>query len=132
MSNSIENKSAATLIDELITAEIKLWVFRGQGTAKAEAVDGVLVRCHKLIDALDKALGAKGIGAHISKLACTNIECFMAQESLFAHSKADEKVEAGEAGMRVHHLNAERNNCIRAIDTALGFGDVTQLPKTYE
>lgn len=127
---NIEVKSPGMLIDELVTAKIKVHFF--QAELERERWAEARARCGQLVVAIDKAIGGKEVGHAIDGLVDTVIKCFIAQENLFAHSKANEKVEAGESAMEVHHLNAQRNNWIRVIDGLLGAKDVTQLEKTYE
>jgi hypothetical protein len=124
----IEKKSPATLIDELITAVIKYHFFKDD----KDVTDAIRIRRSQLINAIDRELGESEVGATIDDFTTIVFKCFMAQEDLFACSKADLKIKAGEVAIKIHSLNAERNNRIRTIDAKLGFEDITQLQKTYK
>jgi hypothetical protein len=71
----------------------------------------------------------KSVGVLIDELITTDIKCWFEQEEIMknAHRPAVQ----GAAAMKAQQLNARRNQLIRAIDEALGQGDISPTDKTY-
>ena len=65
----------------------------------------------------------------IDLLITTNIKCFMAQDEIADESLSQE--ERFNASQRAHQMNNRRNQLIRALDKVLGYGEFTQLEKSY-
>lgn len=64
----------------------------------------------------------------IDELITTNIKCWFAQERLMS---ADSDADAGKSAKEAQTLNVRRNALIRAIDEALGQGNITLTEKSY-
>lgn len=67
----------------------------------------------------------KSVGILIDELITTDMKCWFAQEDII------NDVCPTEAAKKAQQLNARRNQLIRAIDEALGQGDISPTDKTY-
>jgi hypothetical protein len=124
----ISRKTPAALIDELVTTRLKWWSPAFPADIKPDLEE----RAYLLRIAIEKAIALRDIGEAIDNLIRVDIECFFAQEKLFEHQEAGDKIKAGEAAIETQRLNAARSNWLRTIDSILGFGNMTQTGKTYD
>lgn len=127
---SIELKSTATLIDELLTAEIKLKHFGS---------DTVQERYNMLDIAIKSRLSRHNdkdkfhtLSVLILKLKRVNQDCWDAQERVMLREDTiEDTIEIATAAKQAQKLNAQRNNIIREIDDLLGESQYSQLEKSY-
>ena len=65
----------------------------------------------------------------IDLLITNNIKCFMLQEKIMDTTFSND--ERFQASLQAHEFNNRRNQLIRALDKLLGYGEFTQLEKSY-
>lgn len=71
----------------------------------------------------------KSIGMIIDELITTNLRCWMAQEDIMNTNLTTKK--RLDAAERAQIMNAKRSALVKAIDTELGYGDISTTLKTY-
>ncbi len=107
----VDRKSIATLIDELVTTRLKLFVLgKSQDEFTGEEVDIVVL---------------------INALTQTNIEIFFALEDANILAKQKDYIGVGQAYGKAQALNSRRTALIAKIDERLGEGDISQNVKTF-
>jgi len=65
----------------------------------------------------------------IDLLITNNIHCYMAQDNIMDKNLSDE--ERFKASQKAHEYNNRRNQLIRRLDEMMGYGEFTQLEKSY-
>lgn len=132
---SIELKSTATLIDELITTELKMIHFgKDRLQERFEMLDTAIT--HRLSRHTDAAK-LHTLGILTLNLKETNLACWNAQETVMSHdletsSNPDVNLIVATAAKMAQKLNAQRNNIIREMDDLLGESQYSQLEKSYQ
>lgn len=123
---SIELKSTGFLIDELITAELKMKHF---------GKNHLQERYEQLNTAISKRLGRHNdsdkshtLSILVLNLKRVNQKCWDAQETVM---KSFAAVTVAKAAKEAQRLNAQRNGIIREIDDLLGESQYSQLEKSY-
>lgn len=143
---SIELKSTGTLIDELITTELKIEFFQ-QESAKLSNLQS---RHEQLDLAITRRLSRQNqenkdifyiLSILIMKLRATNRKCWVAQDTVMSNSYLRNMSEdcshyckyqeCALAAIEAQRQNSQRNIYIREIDKLLGEDQYTQLEKSY-
>lgn len=129
--DKLEIKNIATLIDELITAEMK---------SIARPTHENTERYTLLLDLINFRLGKRWelISEPYTKLRSVLKECWDAQEVVMYWAKyglenctPNDMYLLAEAAILAQTTNVERNKLVREIDTILGETDSGHLEKTY-
>lgn len=118
----ISQKSFGFLVDELITAWMKVGAGQKDAIARRDALQDYLETNYK------EAMDSRSIDKVISELKKVSWQCFQAQDSIM--SLKDPKSIAN-AAVSAQKMNSERNRLIRVLDDAVGESDITVLGKTY-
>lgn len=123
---SIELKSTANLIDELITVELKMIHF---------GKDALQERYEMLDQAISRRLSRHTDVAKLHTLSILTLNlkeinsiCWEAQETVM---KSSNVIQIATAAKQAQKLNAKRNSIIREMDELLGESQYTQLEKSY-
>lgn len=109
----VEKKSFGTLIDELVTVRLKLYL------------SGEDIEVHWESSDEDNILRT------INELLEVNAEIFFLLEQADALARQQKHVEVGEAYGKAQRLNSRRGALIAAIDRRFGEGDITPSEKTF-
>lgn len=107
----VEKKSFGTLIDELVTVRLKLFLANAEVEWDANNEENVL-----------KA---------INELVAVNTEIFFLLEAADTLARQQNHVGVGEAYGKAQRLNSRRGDLIAAIDRRFGEGDITPSEKTF-
>lgn len=125
---SIELKSTATLIDELITVELKMIHFgKDKLQERYEMLDAAISRRLKRHSDVDKLHTLSVLTLNLKEI---NSACWKAQETVMKWD-LNVPIVVAEAAKEAQRLNAKRNNIIREMDDLLGESQYTQLEKSY-
>lgn len=108
----VEIKSIGTLIDELITARLKLYLIGADEEPRAD---------------IDKAQ----VATLITELAGVSMSIFFALEKANKHGLEGDIINVGIEYGKAQKLNSRRSALIAAIDRRLGEGENAQMDKTF-
>lgn len=129
---SIELKSTASLIDELIVCELKMKHFgKDMLQERYEMLDAAVTKRLSRHTDIDKLHTLAILTLNLKQ---TNMKCWNAQEVVMKHPTLDVNVAwvVAKAAIQAQKLNAIRNSLIREMDELLGENQYTQLEKSYQ
>lgn len=109
---SVETKSIGTLIDELITARLKLYLAGGKDECMCNISDAHAATL-------------------ITELAGVSTMIFFLLEEAHDMGAVGNDIGVGKAYGKAQKLNSRRSALIAAIDNRLGEGDISQMEKTF-
>lgn len=128
---SIELKTTAYLIDELLVTELKMIHFgRDSLQERYEMLDIAISRRLSRHTDVDKLHTLSVLTLNLKQV---NFLCWNAQEIVMKKEDTVEDIyDIATAAKQAQKLNAQRNSIIREMDELLGESQFSQLEKSYQ